>query len=508
MTTWSSTDNGLQVGVDLSTSDATPFYGESITITCKWYVKSANRWNDNQTLNWSFDGSSGSKSFTNTVDGSSQLVLTKTTVVTANNSSHSRTGHGDITGAYNGATPSVTDSITIPAVSGAPDKPTGLSTSGLTSNALTLSWSASATNGSPVQSYTVAYGVTGSGNWTYKSTGGPSLSLALTGLTPNTSYDLKVKANSAAGSSAYSGVLLRTTAISNPSNPTSVSLNDTSTASVFQVGMSWTKGATNGSTMNTWDVLVSKYTNAGSPYATTTTGALSTSGTTTSIPVSALPRALSTGDTITTIDSTRSNAQIWTLTAGALSGATSVTVSATANFAYPSGSVVLLGSAVISRSSSPSPNVAAAASTTYYGWVRVASFNPSYVGGWVSGGSVVTGASGGQGDLVDRINALATQIGTDMAFVDANTGAFSTTFSVSGLAVGAGTNLSVSFPSTLRGTPKYVGCMLGAPVSGDTGLICQGTSGYSSTGFTLRVYNATSSSITASNVNLHVMWLV
>lgn len=503
MTTWSGTDNGLQVGVDLSSSDASPSYGESITITCKWYIKSANRWNDTETLHWSFNGNSGTKTFTNSVDGSSQLLLTKTATVTADNSSSTLSGHGDISGAYNGASPSITDSITVPAVGGAPDAPTGFSVTSVTSSAVGLDWTASHTNGSPVTSYAVMFGVVGSGTWVTRSAGSAT-SFTVTGLSPDTAYDFKVFARSNAGPSPTTPILTRTTDIGDPDDPTQVSINDTSTATTFQVNLTWKKGATNGASFTSYDALSSKYTNGSQPYATSLTSALSTSGSTTSLPIAPLPHAMIAGDTVTTVTANRNSVQVWTLLADALVGDTSLSVSAPANFAYPSGTAVLLGSTFVGQSGPSSPSRPAEASTTYYGWVRVASLTPSYTGSWISGGSVVTGASGGQGDLVDRISAFAAQVGQDMSdhLPRIGTG----TVSASTLAAGGLVSVNVSYGFTMPSTPRAVVPIVTGFVSGSSSTVLKTVSALTTTDFNVILLNT--GDVAATFTGMPIVFLI
>jgi len=91
MTTWSAVDptvGHLKVGLNVTTSDSTPSYGESITITVNYYVETVNwTYSDRVTLNWQAFGTSGST----TIDlelGSNQSAkyLTKTHTYTAGSS--------------------------------------------------------------------------------------------------------------------------------------------------------------------------------------------------------------------------------------------------------------------------------------------------------------------------------------------------------------------------------------------------------------------------------------
>jgi hypothetical protein len=77
--------------------------------------------------------------------------------------------------------------------------PTGLTSSGVTTSSVALSWSAV----SGANNYDVDYKTNASSTWTNAVTGSVSLSLNLAGLTPNTLYDWRVRANCTAGTGNY-----------------------------------------------------------------------------------------------------------------------------------------------------------------------------------------------------------------------------------------------------------------------------------------------------------------
>ncbi|MBE2231585.1 MAG: T9SS type A sorting domain-containing protein [Chitinophagaceae bacterium] len=78
--------------------------------------------------------------------------------------------------------------------------PAGLTSSGISTTAATISWSAV----SGANSYDVDYKLNSAGTWTNAATGTTSLSAALSGLTSGSLYDWRVRANCTEGSSAYS----------------------------------------------------------------------------------------------------------------------------------------------------------------------------------------------------------------------------------------------------------------------------------------------------------------
>ncbi|NOT52202.1 MAG: T9SS type A sorting domain-containing protein [Chitinophagaceae bacterium] len=77
--------------------------------------------------------------------------------------------------------------------------PTGLSSSGITTSAATVSWTAA----SGAVSYDVDYKTNASGTWTNAVTGTTSLSVNLSGLAASTLYDWRVRTNCASSSSSY-----------------------------------------------------------------------------------------------------------------------------------------------------------------------------------------------------------------------------------------------------------------------------------------------------------------
>ncbi len=77
--------------------------------------------------------------------------------------------------------------------------PTGLTSSAITTNSATISWSAA----SGAVSYDVDYKLTSSGTWTNAATGITGTAVNLSGLTSASSYDWRVRTNCSASSSSY-----------------------------------------------------------------------------------------------------------------------------------------------------------------------------------------------------------------------------------------------------------------------------------------------------------------
>ena len=88
--------------------------------------------------------------------------------------------------------------------------PGGLTSSGVTSSAATVGWTAV----SGAVSYDVDYKTNASGTWTNAATGTTGVSVNLSGLTASTLYDWRVRTNCASGSSTYSQAQFTTGTVS------------------------------------------------------------------------------------------------------------------------------------------------------------------------------------------------------------------------------------------------------------------------------------------------------
>lgn len=93
----------------------------------------------------------------------------------------------------------------------APGQVTGLTATGATVSAMTLTWSAPTTGGSPT-SYTIQFRVTGATSWTISSSAVSGLSFVVTGLTAATSYDFEVFGVNSGGAGTVSATVTATTA--------------------------------------------------------------------------------------------------------------------------------------------------------------------------------------------------------------------------------------------------------------------------------------------------------
>lgn len=120
-----------------------------------------------------------------------------------------------------------------------PAAPTGLAATA-THNSLALSWTPGDDGGSPITDweYRINEGTTAGGTWT--STGSTDASVAISGLTPSTSYVVQVRGRNSVGRSTGAQLTTQTEAPDPPEAPTGTSV----VAGQTSVVVSWTPGAT------------------------------------------------------------------------------------------------------------------------------------------------------------------------------------------------------------------------------------------------------------------------
>ena len=263
--------NGMRVGVEVTTS-AVVTGSSTVTFTFKVYTQNQYSYSDSQVLTFGGTCGSGTASYTNG-SGSGAIVLRSTetcvyTYTTYGSSPGTRTFSATLSGAYNGVTPAVSVTVTIPARPyAAPNAPTGVSATRTSDTGATVNWTNSTTAQKPYTSLTVQKREwTGNawGAWvTVGSPAGSATSLAVTGLSANHAYQFQVRSNNTIGSSAYvaSGTIYMT-----PSAPSVV------TAALAPAGTSititWDDQAYTSGTI-TWTIERSV---AGGAYAALTSG--------------------------------------------------------------------------------------------------------------------------------------------------------------------------------------------------------------------------------------------
>ena len=131
--------------------------------------------------------------------------------------------------------------VTVTDVDGeAPSAPSAPAISNVTAGGFTASWTEPANPGPAITNYEVQYREGTSGTWTDAGHSGTDLSVAVTGLTAGTVYQVRVRATNAEGTSAWSatavpGVTVSATTLSVPENSTAtytVALDAEPTAAV------------------------------------------------------------------------------------------------------------------------------------------------------------------------------------------------------------------------------------------------------------------------------------
>jgi hypothetical protein len=111
--------------------------------------------------------------------------------------------------------------------------PAGLTASAITTTSATIAWTAV----SGAVSYDVDYKASASATWINAATGTTATSVGLTGLTPGTTYDYRVRTNCASSSSTYSMAQFTTTSIVTCSAPTGLTSSAVTTTGAT---VSWT----------------------------------------------------------------------------------------------------------------------------------------------------------------------------------------------------------------------------------------------------------------------------
>jgi hypothetical protein len=200
---------GIRVGIEMSLTAVSHSSG-SVTFTAKIYTENEARFADDQLLSYSGQ-ISGTTAFTNNDSSGAQLRATKTATYTYSSygSSPGTWSFGAaLSGVFNGATPSVTVSLAIPARPyGLPAAVTSVSSTRNSDTQVTTTWTRHATTGEPYTSQTVAMRTYSGGAWgvwtTIATASATATSYVKTGLSANHAYQFEVRANNTFGSAAY-----------------------------------------------------------------------------------------------------------------------------------------------------------------------------------------------------------------------------------------------------------------------------------------------------------------
>lgn len=261
MTSWGGYDGHLRVGIDWTISPSSPSHSDtSVSVTWRYYVDT-DGWNfdDDETLHESATNWGGTADgFHNGSSGSAILVGTHQETYGISYNSGNVSASANLTGAYNGATPSHSVTVSLPNRPVAtPSNGEGVTASSITTSSALLSWGAPDDNGgADVDEYELQVS-TGSGfsspayDVTFSETG--SASHTATGLNANTTYYARVRAHNSAGWGDWtsSTACKFTTSAGTPSTPLSLAY---STRSQTTMTVTWRASSTNGGGSITYTV--------------------------------------------------------------------------------------------------------------------------------------------------------------------------------------------------------------------------------------------------------------
>lgn len=224
---YGSSSAGFRVGIEVTTSAVTSA-SASVTFTVKVYVEAMYNVDDEMTVTYggNISGSS-TQNLTTGSSGGTKLwgTLTHTyNYSTWGSSPGSRSFSGSLSGVYNGANPTKTVTVTIPARPYAkPAAPTSVVQTRNSDTQHTVTWVRNATASAPYTSLTVQRRVYSGSTWSAWATVATTTSTATSyvdkTVTANAGYQYQVKANNAAGSSAY---VIPTAQYNTPAAPSNV----------------------------------------------------------------------------------------------------------------------------------------------------------------------------------------------------------------------------------------------------------------------------------------------
>ena len=140
-----------------------------------------------------------------------------------------------------------------PSATDKPGRPQQASAPTLTTPAqrqIHASWPATAANGSAVTDYDVGYRLAAADTWSDWSHSGTGRTATITGLTPNSGYQVRVRASSAAGPGAWSSASGITTSTSPPEPPGAPLLS----AGASSISVTWTAPRDNGAAISAYGV--------------------------------------------------------------------------------------------------------------------------------------------------------------------------------------------------------------------------------------------------------------
>ena len=246
--TWGAYNGHLRFGIDLTTSTPSPS-STSVTVTVKLYIQCEDDFNFDDTQTWTMTGTGGSSdSFHNDLaNGGSQLLYNHGVSAAIDyDGTGSMTYAAKLSGAFNGANPTHSRSITLPKrPPSAPAAPAAPAVGAVTATTATVSWTAPANNGSALNanagqvsrnsSFTDVIQTWNVASW--------QTSHALTGLPKGSVLYVRVQAHNAVGWSSWSGSRTFTTATTTASAPGPVGFSNIGPTSA---NVAWTAPADTG----------------------------------------------------------------------------------------------------------------------------------------------------------------------------------------------------------------------------------------------------------------------
>ena len=139
-----------------------------------------------------------------------------------------------------------------PVASETPGKPSAPSTPSLVVGVgqVKVSWSAATANGPTVSDYDVSYRLTGTTSWTDWPHTGTERAITITDLAGPNTYEVRVRASSAAGAGPWSAVASAQVTSAVPAKPDAPRL----TSGVSSLSVTWSAPANNGSAISDYDV--------------------------------------------------------------------------------------------------------------------------------------------------------------------------------------------------------------------------------------------------------------
>ncbi len=244
--TWGSYDRHLRFGIDLTAS--TPSASSTtVTVTVKLYIQ-VDDWSFDDDQTWTLSGNGGSTDeFHNSLsNGAQKLLYSRSFSVPIDyDGTGSMTYSAKLSGAYNGATPTHSRTITLPRRPPSPPSTPGAPSVGaIGATTATATWSAPASNGASLS------GVDGqvSANAGFSPTlstwsSGWTTSRALSGLPKGTTLYVRIRARNSAGTSGWSGGRAFTTLSTAASAPGLGAIADVGPQSAT---LAWTAPSDNG----------------------------------------------------------------------------------------------------------------------------------------------------------------------------------------------------------------------------------------------------------------------